>query len=194
MTYLTDAEWTNKQTKLKGDITRARAAVKKCGTLDEKLKAVEVRDQALEALRQHRLNYHELTRGPATYTGPDEFYVQDSRSIVGNDLMWWGIEGIGYTSDVSKARVFTMAQAVAQHQTRDTDIPWPKAYIDARTRPVVDHQYINRDEALAGTGIAICPPEPFRKEQNKCCGCGCFISDAQLYSSGCPRCGTDNRP
>ncbi|MES2319957.1 MAG: hypothetical protein V4631_20955 [Pseudomonadota bacterium] len=67
----------------------------------------------------------------------NQFYLQDSRSYVGNDLLFWSKDGKGYTTDVSKAQVYSREQALAQHQSRETDIPWPKAYIDAKTRPAV---------------------------------------------------------
>lgn len=79
---------------------------------------------------------------------PDEYYLQDSRSIVGNDMLFWGIIG-GYTSDLRKAKVFSREKAFSQHASRDTDIPWPKSYIDSKSRPAVDFQYVNQDEATA---------------------------------------------
>ena len=84
-----------------------------------------------------------------------EFYLQDSRSYVGNDVLWWAKNGNGYTTDLDKAHVYTKDEAQRMHKSRPSDIPWPKEYIDARTRPAVDMQYIDRQEALAGTGIEI---------------------------------------
>lgn len=124
----------------------------------------------------------------------DEFYLQDSRSYVGNDVLWWGIKGNGYVTDLSKARVYTKAEAVSQHESRETDIPWPKAYIDAKTRPAVDMQYIKRAEALAGTGIVLRKPPKFRRDTTNCHGCGRFMNDVQRYGGDCPNCGADNRP
>ena len=77
--------------------------------------------------------------------------MQDTRQIAGNDMMWWAKGGKGYTSDLSKAEVFTKEAADRQHQCRDTDLPWPKEYIDNKTRPAVDFQYVNHDEALQAT-------------------------------------------
>lgn len=94
----------------------------------------------------------------------DLFYLQDSRSYVGNDVLWWGIAGNGYTTDLTKAHVFTKAEAIAQHECRESDIPWPKEYIDEKTRPAVDMQYIKQAEALAGTGIVLKVTKP-RKHQ-----------------------------
>jgi hypothetical protein len=122
------------------------------------------------------------------------FYLQDSRSYVGNDVLWWAKDGNGYTTDLSKAHVYTKAEAVAQHESRETDIPWPKAYIDGKTRPAVDMQYIKRDEALAGTGIKLRKPPKRRPEVINCCGCGQFMSMENAYLGNCKTCGADNRP
>jgi hypothetical protein len=124
----------------------------------------------------------------------DEFYLQDSRSYVGNDMLFWAKEGKGYTTDLRLAQVYTKVDAVAQHQCRETDIPWPKDYIDAKTRPAVDFQYVKRDEALAGTGIVLIKPKKPRAEVFNCTGCGRFINDIDRYSQDCQNCGSDNRP
>jgi hypothetical protein len=123
-----------------------------------------------------------------------EFYLQDSRTYVGNDMLWWAKDGKGYTTDLSQAQVYTKDEAVGQHQSRETDIPWPKSYIDARTRPAVDMQYCKRAEALAGTGIALIKPRKPRVETYNCTGCGRFISDTERYMRDCQNCGADNRP
>ena len=72
----------------------------------------------------------------------NQFYLQDSRDYVGNDVLWWKKDGKGYTTDLREAEVYSKDAAVRQHNCRETDIPWPKDYIDARTRPAVDMQYI----------------------------------------------------
>lgn len=76
-----------------------------------------------------------------------EFYLQDSRSYVGDGLAFWA-EGGGYTTNIEKAEVRTQKRAVGQHECRDTDIPWPKAYIDARARVGVDCQNVDLAEAI----------------------------------------------
>jgi hypothetical protein len=124
----------------------------------------------------------------------DLYYLQDSRSYVGNDVLWWAKDGKGYTTDLSKAHIFTKAEAVSRHESRGTDIPWPKEYIDGKTRPAVDMQYIKRDEALAGTGIVLSKPPKPRREVWNCHACGSFMNVEQVYGSECPKCGADNRP
>lgn len=121
------------------------------------------------------------------------FYLQDSRSYVGNDVLWWAVDGKGYTTDLRKAHVYTKDEAIKRHESRHSDIPWPKEYIDAKTRPAVDAQYIKRDEALAGTGIVIMKEKKPKKDTYKCNGCGRFLTIRQYYMD-CPKCGTENRP
>ena len=125
----------------------------------------------------------------------EQFYLQDSRSYVGNDVLWWAKDGNGYTTDLSKAHVYTREEAQRQHDSRPSDIPWPKAYIAAKTRPAVDVQYIKRPEALEDTGIVLRTPAKPKRSQYRCGGCGVFLKSLDYYtSSGCPKCGADNRP
>lgn len=123
----------------------------------------------------------------------DEYYLQDNRSYVGNDVLWWAKDGKGYTTNLSKAHVYTKEQAVSQHNCRESDIPWPKEYVDQKTRPAVDMQYIDIKEALEGTGIELIKPKPYRREPTKCFHCGKFIAERDIYID-CPHCGGDNRP
>lgn len=119
----------------------------------------------------------------------DLFYMQDSRGsgTVGNDILWWAKDGMGYTTDITKAHVFTKEEAQGQHNCRETDIPWPKDYIDQRIRPVVDIQKCDRSVAIRGSGIKLVKPKPIPKERHNCPECGSFMSERQWYD-GCPRC------
>ncbi len=113
-----------------------------------------------------------------------QFYVQDKRSYVGNDILFWR-DGGGYTTDVSKAEIFTKEHAMALHKSRHTDVPWPKEYIDSKTRPAVDMQYVKNKEALETVGIELPPdPKPPRQPQNKCY-CGKFIRNSEHTCPGC---------
>lgn len=124
------------------------------------------------------------------------FYLQDSRDYVGNDVLWWAKDGNSYTTDLSKAQAYSQEAAQSQHNLRNSDIPWPKDYIDARSRPAVDMQYIKRSEALEGSGITLTVVKyrPSIRDPLKCIGCGRFLSDAQFWTGNCPSCGADNRP
>lgn len=80
------------------------------------------------------------------------FYLQDTRSFSGNDIMWHQ-KGGGYTSDLSQAAVFSLEDAQAAYNNRKTDVPWPKTYIDRRIHPAVDTQVCKRKEAMIGSSI-----------------------------------------
>ncbi len=82
----------------------------------------------------------------------NEWYVQDKRSYVGNDIKWWGVNSAGYTCNLSKAHVFTKQQAFRLNKARSTDVPWPKKYIDGKTNLVVDMQYVSYDDAMKEEG------------------------------------------
>jgi len=119
-----------------------------------------------------------------------DFYLQDSRSYCGNDLMFWAKGGNGYTTDLRMAQVYTREQAQRQHLSRPTDIPWPVEYIIARARPVIDHQTINLAEALRDDPVGL----QLNLERCRCIRCGVFMSESSFWAGSCPRCGQDNRP
>lgn len=119
----------------------------------------------------------------------DLFYLQDSRDYVGNDILFHAIDGRGYVTDLRKAQTFTKEKAMHMHAMRSTDIPWPKAYIDARVRPAVDFQYVKLDEALEGTGIVIKKEIKKKvKHRYRCGDCGSFVNAAWPYMA-CKKCG-----
>ena len=117
------------------------------------------------------------------------YYLQDSRSYVGNDIAFWQLGG-GYTCNILKAEVFTKESAINHHESRESDIPWPKDYIDAHTRPVVDMQCVLIREALKGTGIKLLKPKRPKKPRYRC---GRFVSERVYYTHeyGCPMCYDD---
>ena len=124
----------------------------------------------------------------------DQFYLQDKRTYVGNDLLFWAKNGKGYTTDLHKAHIYTKEEAFKQNQMRETDVPWPKEYIDSKVRPAVDHQYVDIKEALGGLAgeLYVSPPPPKDPPLN-CAGCGRFLSKMDRYTP-CDNCETYNGP
>lgn len=76
-----------------------------------------------------------------------KYYLQDSRQYVGNCMLWWRKGAEGYTTDLAEAMVIEEHELLLY--TRDTDIPWPKDYIDAAAAQHVDHQRVDRAQAAA---------------------------------------------
>lgn len=70
-------------------------------------------------------------------TTEEKYFLQDSRQVVGNDLLFWRQGRAGYTTNIDEAHVFTLEEALSH---RKTDVPWPVEYIRSISRPAVDHQ------------------------------------------------------
>lgn len=82
----------------------------------------------------------------------DEWLLQDTRSHVGNDMVFWSSGG-GYTTNINEAKRFTKEAAYGQHRCRETDLPWPLYYIAEKARPAVDFQYVNHAEATTPPAV-----------------------------------------
>lgn len=79
----------------------------------------------------------------------------DTRSTVGNNLLFWQAGG-GYTTSLSEAESFTVDEAIAQYNCRDTDIPvcLDTAYKFSKKR--VDMQYLGRaNSTITGDDVNI---------------------------------------
>lgn len=87
------------------------------------------------------------TPPPATGSGGEVvamFYIQDTRSYVGNCPLWWRPDGNGYTTRIDDAGKFTELWARRQEEKRDTDKAWPCEFIDSIQRPTIDMQDLRR--------------------------------------------------
>jgi hypothetical protein len=78
-----------------------------------------------------------------------EYYVQDSRTSVGNCILWWAPKGNGYVCDLNEAGIYD-GDHVAE--MRVTDVPWPVDYVRAHTVTHVrgDVQAFYRDKYKPG--------------------------------------------
>lgn len=106
-----------------------------------------------------------------------QFYLQDSRTDVGDGLMFRAL-GSGYTTNLDKAELFTREQACSH---RDTD------------RRLVHKRDVDIKEALKGTGIVLTKAKrrPPASIQN-CGGCGRFVPSPSYED--CRHCDHDNCP
>jgi hypothetical protein len=85
---------------------------------------------------------------------PAEFVLQDSRGNTGDRLMFWAKDGAGYTTSLDNAQRYTKEQATKQNESRESDLPWPLAYLEAHAEWSVDHQYVKPEEVAAELGEA----------------------------------------
>lgn len=73
------------------------------------------------------------------------YYLQDKRTIVGNSISFWAINGRGYTCDVRCAQVWTKEELIKLNYWEENEFntkykPWPKEEIDRLVQFHVDHQ------------------------------------------------------
>lgn len=83
----------------------------------------------------------------------DEYVLQDSRGNTGDRLMFHALGGAGYTTNLDAAHRFTQREAVNHNSFRETDKPWPLAYLVERHELAVDCQYVKPDDAKAALAI-----------------------------------------
>ncbi len=88
-----------------------------------------------------------------------EFYLQDTRQYLGNSMMWWGKERQGYTDNPTKAHVFTGKELREGGFDRDSDVAWPKEYIDSIITHCVDMQNADATEGVRPR-LMPAPPKP----------------------------------
>jgi hypothetical protein len=126
----------------------------------------------------------------------DLYYIQDKRQYVGNCLLWWGKDRRGYTCDIDRAGVYTREEAFGQNSSRETDIPWPKEYIDKRLSRMADAQRLDIKDALGKDHDKLYKPVYEVPSVEKCYHCGKFISLNYIKNNGytCPHCDGDNWP
>ncbi len=82
------------------------------------------------------------------------YYLQDTRSYVGNSMVWWKHDNCGYVCDIREAKVFTEAEIQVRRLSvsakDDNKRAWQKDYIDKRISHHIDMQDCHYDEALNG--------------------------------------------
>ena len=83
------------------------------------------------------------------------YLLQDTRSYVGNCVVWWAKDGNGYTTDVAKAHRYTFDEAMRQHRSRDTDLPWLCDEVLPLARGRVDVQDVHKMRSLDDQRAAI---------------------------------------
>lgn len=70
------------------------------------------------------------------------FYLQDSRSTVGNNVVFWNIDGCGYGTNLDKLETYTLEEAQEYHNNRKSDVPLLKELVDKLSITSVDMQYL----------------------------------------------------
>ena len=83
------------------------------------------------------------------------YYIQNA-GYLGNAMIWWGVDGKGYTVDIRKAGKYTKERA-KRICTRLEDTAWECEYIDNLEKAkklIIDSQYPDRKYSRAWRGRA----------------------------------------
>lgn len=67
----------------------------------------------------------------------DQYFIQDTRTCCGNDVLWWRPNGCGYTTDMDHAGIYSRKEADGK---RPTDHAWPIEQVIPLAHRVVDLQ------------------------------------------------------
>jgi len=78
------------------------------------------------------------------------YYLQDTRTTVGNCISFWALDHKGYTCDLDKAHVFDEEEILGYigPGNRTTDVAWPKEVIDSLAYRHMDHQRLPDREQI----------------------------------------------
>jgi hypothetical protein len=101
----------------------------------------------LLARDSHHVDFRTVSLEAAGEGAEGAYFLQDTRSLVGNSMSFWALGG-GYTCDFTRAERFTRQKAFRQHASRATDQPWPAAYIEGHDAHHVDFQRCERKAAI----------------------------------------------
>jgi len=70
------------------------------------------------------------------------FYLQDSRSYTGTNVVFWRTGGSGYGTNLDELEVYSLEDAQHQHNRRDSDVPLLKSLVDKLSIVAVDCQVL----------------------------------------------------
>lgn len=98
-----------------------------------------------------------MTSDPNRLVSDDDLYlIQDSRSYVGNSILWWRPDGQGYTIDFDDAGRYTKERAFSQHRSRKTDVPWKLSEIAPLVGPrPIDAQRLPRAVHVQSRSVSV---------------------------------------
>ena len=118
--------------------------------LNIKVKRWKVEDKILvdgSIIKRNKLKTMERSNKIKNLDKDKFYYVQDSRSYVGNAVLWHGIGGNGYVTDLSKAHKYSYDE-IQKFYPRETDIVWESSYVENNIKQYVDSQYLNQEYSL----------------------------------------------
>lgn len=80
---------------------------------------------------------------PMKISPSDRYYIQDSRTFVGNCVVFWGPNGAGYTCHLDNAGIYSLEEARSRTE-RESDLFIPVEDIQPIASLMVDMQRLRR--------------------------------------------------
>jgi len=112
------------------------------------------RESDIHKLLASRSEAPEARANAAGQEQGDEYFLQDTRSYVGNCPMWWAEGGSGYTARIDKAQRYKREDALRMTNSRGSDVAWPCSEIVPLQRPTIDVQDLPRSVDAQRTALA----------------------------------------
>lgn len=75
-----------------------------------------------------------------------QYYLQDSRTYVGNSILWWAKNSSGYTTNIEEAELFNEEEVMKLFKNRITDVPWKKEDVEKAIIKIIDSQYLKKNK------------------------------------------------
>jgi len=91
------------------------------------------------------------------------YYILDTRQVVGNCALWWGVDGAGYTCNLAEAGLYTRAKAFGD---RATDVPVHRDVAQANAVTHVRVEGLWRDEETHARLQAASAAKQLAEERN----------------------------
>lgn len=105
-------------------------------------KGREVSKWQMESQIKEEKRIQERTDKVNAFPDGTNFYVQNG--YVGNSVLWWGLRSSGYTTDLSKAELYTKEEVLQRFVNgREEDRIWEAKHVLENRRQHVDGQYLN---------------------------------------------------
>lgn len=140
---------------------------------------------------RHRVDCQHL-EDSLTLRDADKHVVIIGGQWDGNDVPFVGVDG--RTFELDEAKVFELEEGCVLAAKNYNYRIYPYEDIKAIVRLTVDGSHVQPKACADYAGFTLNKPPKPRKPVYRCCGCGVFMSEYQVYVGGCRKCDTDNRP
>lgn len=117
--------------------------VKRCKKADKiEFEGRETTVASRDFILKERARIQARLVGVQSHPDDETFYIQNG--YVGNSVLWWAINGNGYTVDLEKAHEYTKDEVISHFvNSRPDDVIWAASHVRQHIRKHVDGQYLN---------------------------------------------------